>query len=276
MRVMRMRHNKKRNTAFLYEALIAEIAKCIVNKDETRKLKVLGIVKEHFQKGRILNRELGLYMTLLESNSIEPAVTERVVSEVRRVYSGLNSQEVFSSQTKLIDDVNKNLSKSVYSNFVPNYKSIASISQLFDEDMPIKELVLLERKVIDSISLKEEVEADKIYHIDNVVFRNFVEKFNTAYSKPLLENQKELLVKYISSFSDSGIDFKIFLNEEIGQLKKKLIDSMDLKEMKADSEMSLKSKEVVDILEGFKNSEINRDSLLKILKIQNLVTEISS
>jgi len=273
---MRMRHNKKRNTAFLYEALIAEISKCIIKKDENRKLKVLGIIKEHFRKGSVLNRELSLYMTLLESGPIELSVTERVVTEVRRVYSGLNSEEVFSNQTKLIDDVNKNLSKSVYSNFVPNYKSIASISQLFGEDMPIKELVLLERKVIDSISLKEEDASDQISHVDNIVFRNFVEKFNNAYSAPLLENQKELLVKYISSFSDSGIDFKIFLNEEIGQLKKKLIDSMDLKEMKADTEMSSKSKEVIDILEGFKKAEIDRDSLLKILKIQNLVTEISS
>ena len=36
-----MKHNKKRNTAFLYECLIKELTKSIVRKDETRKQKII-------------------------------------------------------------------------------------------------------------------------------------------------------------------------------------------------------------------------------------------
>ncbi len=45
-----MKHNKKRNTAFLYECLIKEITKAVVRKDSARKESIINIVKEHFQK----------------------------------------------------------------------------------------------------------------------------------------------------------------------------------------------------------------------------------
>ena len=35
---MKLKHNKKRNTAFLYEALVKELTKAIVNKDVEGKL----------------------------------------------------------------------------------------------------------------------------------------------------------------------------------------------------------------------------------------------
>ena len=38
-----MKHNKKRNTAFLYECLIKEVTKAIVRKDETTKQTVVEI-----------------------------------------------------------------------------------------------------------------------------------------------------------------------------------------------------------------------------------------
>ena len=39
-----MKYNKKRNTAFLYEALILEMTKAIVNKDEKRKNIALRLI----------------------------------------------------------------------------------------------------------------------------------------------------------------------------------------------------------------------------------------
>ena len=60
--------------------------------------------------------------------------------------------------------------------------------------------------------------------MDNIIYTNFVSKFNQEYNNMLKENQRELLGKYISSFSDNGVEFKFFLNEEIGNLKTKLIN----------------------------------------------------
>ena len=39
-----MKHNKKRNTAFIYETLSRELTKAIVDKDNNRKATVLAII----------------------------------------------------------------------------------------------------------------------------------------------------------------------------------------------------------------------------------------
>ena len=41
---MRLKHNKKRNTAFLYEVLTKEVAKAIVAKDLEKKELVLSLI----------------------------------------------------------------------------------------------------------------------------------------------------------------------------------------------------------------------------------------
>ena len=35
-----MKHNKKRNTAFLYESLVKELTKAVVRQEETKKKKI--------------------------------------------------------------------------------------------------------------------------------------------------------------------------------------------------------------------------------------------
>ena len=54
---MKQKHNKKRNTAFLYEALIKEITKAVVEKNIELKNKIVFIVKESFKKNSFLHME---------------------------------------------------------------------------------------------------------------------------------------------------------------------------------------------------------------------------
>ena len=67
---MKLRHNKKRNTAFLYETLVKELTKSVVNNDVKKKKAVLSILKEHFKKGSALGNELTLYRDVLEKSSM--------------------------------------------------------------------------------------------------------------------------------------------------------------------------------------------------------------
>jgi hypothetical protein len=43
-----MKHNKKRNTAFLYQALVKEMTKAALQSDNDSKNKISSILKEHF------------------------------------------------------------------------------------------------------------------------------------------------------------------------------------------------------------------------------------
>ena len=45
---MKFRHNKKRNTAFLFEALIREVTKAVAEDNKEREAKIIKIIKEQY------------------------------------------------------------------------------------------------------------------------------------------------------------------------------------------------------------------------------------
>ena len=45
---MRLKHNKKRNIAFVYEALVRELTESVVKNNKNKQNKIVGIIKEHF------------------------------------------------------------------------------------------------------------------------------------------------------------------------------------------------------------------------------------
>jgi hypothetical protein len=95
------------------------------------------------------------------------------------------------------------------------------------------------------------------------------------YSGSLLEEQKELLSKYIASFSDNGVDLKVFMNEEIGRLKSVVSFAKNSEHIRTDEDMQKKTERVHEVLENFKNEEMNEDMIKRTLKIQDLAREIS-
>ena len=66
----KLKHNKKRNTAFLYETLVRELTKSIVKKNNQRKEKLMETIKEFFGKDKLLAKELELYKALCETYSM--------------------------------------------------------------------------------------------------------------------------------------------------------------------------------------------------------------
>lgn len=271
---MKAKHNKKRNTAFLYETLIKELTKSVVEKDLKKKEALNSLIKECFNRGSLLFKELTLYRALYETQDLKSQTAEKLLNEVKRIHSSINKKKIFEEQSVLIKKMNQILSKGVYSNFVPNYKSLATIYQVFSEETPIKKRIFLEEGIISALTNNTVEKDPEMKPIDNIVYNSFVEKFNQEYVGKLLSEQKTLLNKYITSFMDNGIELKIFLNEEIGRLKEELKKSKSLKEITSDPEMTKKTEKVLNMLESFKKSEINKVLVQKILKIQDLAQEI--
>jgi len=175
---MAKRHNKKRNTAFLYETLIRELTKSIIRKDNKRKLAIVSILKESFNKGTVLYKELRLYKDVASTNGLEPEYAEKFVNYLKMEHEKLDKETLFKEQGAVISKINKMLSKSVFSNFVPNYKNLATVSQLFDDDVSVKNKILLENKVINLlISSKQDEEEMK--PITNLAYKTFIEKYNS-------------------------------------------------------------------------------------------------
>ena len=82
--------------------------------------------------------------------------------------------------------------------------------------------------------------------------------------------------KYISSFSDNGVEMKYYLNEEIGSLKQKLKVCKSTPEISEDSSLKGKIDKVYSILESYKEKEIDTDLIELVLKTQELVEEIET
>ena len=273
--MIKAKHNKKRNTAFLYEALVREIAKSVINKQSQRNNFIIFLVKEHFSQGTELAKELELYKSLSETNDLDSHTAEKLIQEAKRVHDKVNKKKLFIEQSRLISKINRNLSKDVFSNFVPNYKSLATISQIFNDDISVKNKVLLERELLKKLT-STEASNHKQTPATNLVYRTFIKKFNEAYGGTLLEEQKKLLQKYVTSFNDNGIQLKLFLNEELGRLKKLVEKSLRQEEINEDSEMIEKTKKVLNVIEGFKSKPFDKEMLTQVLKIQNLAKEIKS
>ena len=74
---MKQKHNKKRNTAFIYESLIKEITKSIIQKNDKNKIKTLKILKKYFSPNSVLKKELEIYQSLYENRSLDKDACEK-------------------------------------------------------------------------------------------------------------------------------------------------------------------------------------------------------
>lgn len=275
-KILKTKHNKKRNTAFLYEVIIREITSSIIQKDDNRKKYFISLVKEYFASGKILKRELDLYNAIGQTYGMKKELAEKLLSEAKFQYNTLDKQKIFNQQTKLINILSKHSNGKIFSTFIPDFKNLATISQVFNNNVPIKEKILLENTLIDKMtSSQEDLEKHKLQTLDSLTYKLFVKKFNEQYSNSLLSEQKELITKYVMSFADSGIEFKLFLNEEIERIKNSLKSSVSNKEIARDASMVAKTNLVLDKVQKYKERQIDVSMIKEVLKIQSLLNEIS-
>ena len=228
--------------------------------------------KEFFYKGSALKQELEIYETLLESKKLNPEFSLRLLKETKNDFTGLDRKAIFNKQTSLINKINKQLGHGVFSNFVPNYKDIATIGLFFQNSkLPAKKRIMLEDNLTKFLGRKESV-LTEMKHLDNLEYKTFVNKFNNAYERTLRKEQKELLTNYIVSFSDNGVGLKTFLNEEIGRLK----NAVQQRIVEGNNNPYLENfKKVYNKLDNYKKQPLNQQIVEEIFYIQDLIAEVS-
>ena len=167
-------------------------------------------------------------------------------------------------QTQVINKMNKQLEPSVFSNFLGNYKDLATISQLFDDNVSIKHRVLLEKKVLD-ILCENEVQKEEMRPIDNIIYKQVIKKFNDKYSDILLKEQKELFSRYILSYADD-VDFMVYLNEEIGRIKKVVKETNSIS--------FVEKEQLIEKIDELKSKPVDKEVVESVLHFQSLVKEL--
>lgn len=268
-----MKHNKKRNTAFIYETLTRELTKAIVTKNLKKKEKVFSIIREHFEPDSVLTQELRLYRVLLETKNIQSQLAEKILHETKVAHTRLNEKSIFDAQSRIIAAINKNLGQDAWANFVPNFKSLASVNGIFNPKASIKRRVLFEQAIVDEMSAaKDTVTASRLDPLDNITYNSFIKKFNDKY-EALLKEQKELLNHFITSFADDGLELRVYLNEELGRIKGVVTQALEKEKVPL---LSQKLAQVGEYLEELRKRETRDEDLHKLLTTQQLVRELSA
>jgi len=269
-----MKHNKKRNTAFLYECLMKELTKAIVRNQKDKKQKILNIVKENFKKGSALKQDLDIYRTVLESKKVSMEFAQRLLPETKRDFESLNRKTIFNEQTKLIKQINETLSPSAFANFISNYKDIASAGAYFNTSLKAKNRLLVESRLVGLMSSEKKKEKE-MTHVDNLTYRTFTKKFNETYGNSLRQEQKDLLMNYIVSFSDNGLGLKSFINEEISRLKKEVALCTKKQKILENDAFLAKTRQVLSQLDNYGKAQITESMVKEIFYIQDLVAEVN-
>ena len=272
---MKIRHNKKRNTAFLYEALIREMVKASIKNDKKRAKLIKDIILEYFNTNSILGKELLAYKAINEAKGMHPIDAEKVIHECKRVFANLDRKESFNVNSNLISKINKELGANVYSNHVPNYKFIASLNHIFNDSASISSKVLMERRILKKMTGVVEKKETKQKAVDELVIKSYTKSYNKKYNA-MLPEQKEMVKFFINERLDT-IEFKVFLNEQLDKIKKTVRDGLKLEEVKADSNMLENSMKVLNILESFRGKqEYTKEDFSTIMHMQDLAKEITS
>ena len=266
-----MKHNKKRNTAFLYECLLRELTKAIIKENKEQQTVVKTILREFFSTGKPLRQELNLYNSLLESKELSKEYSQRFLVETKKDFDNMDRKEVFNEQTALINRINKALGSKTFSNFVPNYKDLATVGLfLQDSNIGAKKRIMLEDKMVSFLGRKEQT-LTEMKHLDKLEFKMFVDRFNSTYEHSLLKEQKELLGNFITSYSDNGLALKVYLNNEIGRLK----EAVDTEIVEGTNvALTENFKKVKAKLDSYAKTPLNEAVVEEIFYIQDLLAEV--
>jgi len=269
----KFKHNKKRNTAFLFEALVKELTKAVVEGNKSKQKTISVIIKEHFKKNGPLDRELTLYKQLYATKEFPKEIAEKLLNEVKNEHQKINETEVFNEQSKLIAKINKFVGPQVFNNFVPSYKTLASVSQIFSKSVEPKQKILLEQEILETITAENKEKKIVLERIDSLALKRFIERFNETYSNKLLAEQKQLLSKFINH-SEEDIELKVYLNEEIDRLKDEVVKSLSNETFKNNKEVINGAKALQKMLNNLKISTINEELIKKIMYVQEFVAEV--
>lgn len=265
---MKLKHNKKRNTAFIYEVLIKELSKASMHNLQEKKNKTIKILKSFFSKDMPLKEELDIYHSFNDIEKIDKNIAQKIIFEARDQALRLEQEKIDASKTTIINLINKELGKDSWDTFVSDYKKMATVNQAIFSKLPPKKQVFLEQKLVELLTLDKK-ENKQFPTINKLTLKSFLKRFNEEYAGSLNESQKALLSKYITSYDDDGVDLKVFLYNEIDRLKNRLQE-----EKQKSSNNSPKLQLIIEKIENYSDKEIDRNMITEIIKIQSLVSEL--
>lgn len=267
------KHNKRKNTALLYECVLKQITLELLEENNDKVKKLTNVIKKYLKSG-ILKKELSLYKELYENTQMDRKDAEKLIERTLQQYNSLDLKQLTFKRNEFINALEK-IDNNITNNFIPNYKNMATIYQLFSSNNSIKNKILLENKLIDVLTSEEEKKQKmNLEEVDNLVYKNFVKKFNEKYSTVLNESQNKTLKHFLFFSEDKPTPAKDFISKEIKYIKENVNEFLkqDINAIEKEN-----ANKILDLLNEYKDKkEINDFDLINLLEFQELSKEIQN
>ena len=277
-----IKHNKVKNTAFLYECLTRQITSDVLSNVEPSP--ALAIVKEFFKPTTILGKELVLYKALTSKKLKNEGKINYLVDSVLRERKKLNYSEMRRAKYNLVKKITEKYElKDFFRTRISNYKDIASVYKLFEiqqnsnpfEETEIRFVVMESLKEKDVPKSNKQSVVEKFQKESKdlrlLSYKILVDKFNQKYSN-LNESQRDLLKTYINNISNTST-LKEFMATEINTLKDKI---SKIHPKIDDKVVSIKLKECLNVLKKLnKGNVVSEEQLITMMRFYSLLDEVN-
>lgn len=222
-------HNKKRNTGLLYEFLVRDISRALVENDQRRSSLALKILKKHFKPGTALYKEFRLINSLIKTTVSSEAVAASIIQEAKAAARSYDIPTLDREKSLLIRNINHRINDDIfYDQHVNEYKMYATIQTLLNDwrskGADLERMGTYEDQLVKYLTTEKEVIAENYISEDSagqgrLLMRVMMKKLNEKYSGVLNESQRSIVRAYVwSTTQEEPESIKQKLTEVQGQL----------------------------------------------------------
>jgi len=279
-------HNKKRNTALLYEFLVRTISSSLVEGDKKKSSSALKILKRHFKPGTQLYREFRLFNALIKTTVSSDAVSSTIINEARAAASSVNIDQLDREKSLLIRSINHTIKDDdFYDQPVTEYRMYATIQTLLNEWRKTPGTADIESLARYEDSLRKWLVTEKVSDNHTVsdaspgtsrlLMKVMMKKLNEKYSVALNSEQRDIIKSY--AFSAANED-QTTVKKKLQEIKKSLLESMDsYSDIHSDSKYLVqKVKDVRNQILSESIETVDDETVSRFMLYSALKTELTS
>lgn len=227
-------HNKKRNTGLLYEFLVLDISRALVEDDQRRSSLSLKLLKRHFKPGSALYKEFRLINALVKTTVSSEAVAASILQEAKKSARSYDLESLDREKSLLIRNINHKINDDIfYDQTVNEYRMYATIQTLLNDwrspESDIERLAKYEDQLMKHLTTEKTQQVEQFINEESsgtsrLLMKVMMKKLNEKYAGVLDEDQKSLVRAYVWSSSQ---DDPTTITRKLTEVKTHLLSSID-------------------------------------------------
>jgi hypothetical protein len=220
-------HNKKRSSGLLYEFLVREISKTLVDGDTKRSSDAMKVLKRHFKVGTEIYREFKLIDALVRTTVSSEHVAANILLEAKAAARTHSTDKLRDEKSALLADITRTLNSSdVFEHHIPDYKIYATAQILLNEwrkqsqgSADLSKIASYEDSIIHWLTTKKDPVSSSMMNEESpgtnrLLMHVMMKKLHEKYDGVLSPRQASIIKSYaLSNVRDDQITVKNKLTE---------------------------------------------------------------